>query len=184
VGGRLHRGPRRLRVENLHYDLTEREVKELFERIGPVEAFDMLYDRAGRPEGIALVTYDDPRDAEYAIEKYDGERAAGLRLKVGIDREPLATSFRRPPPRAPSMFERIGPKRVERRAPSRRTVAARPPPSARANRGPAGRPHKTAEQLDAELDDYWVSQSKDEIPATNGQQPAQSATEMDTEMAD
>lgn len=39
-----------LRVANIHYDLTEREVRDLFERIAPVSRFAMQFDRAGRYE--------------------------------------------------------------------------------------------------------------------------------------
>lgn len=38
----------RLRVSNIHYDLSETEVRELFERIAPVARFSMQFDRAGR----------------------------------------------------------------------------------------------------------------------------------------
>lgn len=38
----------RLRVSNIHYDLTENEVRDLFERIAPVVRFSMRFDRAGR----------------------------------------------------------------------------------------------------------------------------------------
>lgn len=48
-------GPRegratRLRVANIHYDLSESEVRDLFERIAPVARFSMRFDRAGRYE--------------------------------------------------------------------------------------------------------------------------------------
>lgn len=38
----------RLRVANIHYDLSEGEVRDLFERIAPVARFNMRFDRAGR----------------------------------------------------------------------------------------------------------------------------------------
>ena len=37
----------------------------------------LTYDRAGRSEGIAYVTYEDPHDAERAIREYDGANAKG-----------------------------------------------------------------------------------------------------------
>lgn len=38
----------RLKVSNIHYDLAEDEVRDLFERIAPVSRFNMRFDRAGR----------------------------------------------------------------------------------------------------------------------------------------
>lgn len=38
----------RLKVSNIHYDLSEGEVRDLFERIAPVSRFSMRFDRAGR----------------------------------------------------------------------------------------------------------------------------------------
>lgn len=45
----------------------------------------MKYDRAGRSEGTAFVTYESPQDASRAIREYDGANAAGtftLNLEV------------------------------------------------------------------------------------------------------
>lgn len=38
----------------------------------------MKYDRAGRSEGTAFVTYESPQDASRAIREYDGANAAGM----------------------------------------------------------------------------------------------------------
>jgi THO complex subunit 4 len=55
-------------------------IQELFSKIGPVLKFKLLYDRAGRSEGIAFVTYEDRRDAQQAIRDYDGANANGNAL--------------------------------------------------------------------------------------------------------
>lgn len=49
----------------------------MFNRIGPVVKLDIKYDRAGRSEGVAFVTYESAIDAETAIKEYDGANANG-----------------------------------------------------------------------------------------------------------
>ncbi|KAH6650168.1 hypothetical protein F5144DRAFT_543256 [Chaetomium tenue] len=64
--------------------LLARPVKGLFSRIGPLVTLDMKYDRAGRSEGTAFVTYESPRDAAQAIQEYDGANAAGQPIRLTL----------------------------------------------------------------------------------------------------
>jgi hypothetical protein len=64
----------------------------LFTRIGPVSKLVLLYDRAGRSEGVAYVTYEEPEDARAAIREFDGANANGkhpasflARRRIGTD---------------------------------------------------------------------------------------------------
>jgi len=50
----------------------------LFKRIGPIQHLKLVYDRAGRSEGIAYVTYESHQDAKDAIREFDGANAAGM----------------------------------------------------------------------------------------------------------
>lgn len=52
-------------------------MKELFKRIGRVQRLQLRYDRAGRSEGTAYVTYDSKDDALEAIRQFDGANANG-----------------------------------------------------------------------------------------------------------
>lgn len=52
-------------------------VQDLFNRIGAVEKLVLTYDRAGRSNGIAYVTYERAQDAKKAIREYDGANANG-----------------------------------------------------------------------------------------------------------
>ena len=74
-----------LRVSNVHYELSESELRELFDRIGPISRFHLKTDRSGRSDGMCYVTYDDHRDARRAITEYDGQKALGLKLVVEYD---------------------------------------------------------------------------------------------------
>ncbi|KJZ73595.1 hypothetical protein HIM_06928 [Hirsutella minnesotensis 3608] len=74
----------KLRVENIHYDLTEEDLDELFARIGPVVRLQLLYDRAGRSEGTAYVTYESREDALEAVKQFDGANANGQPIRLNL----------------------------------------------------------------------------------------------------
>ncbi|KAL2182348.1 RNA-binding domain-containing protein [Thermothelomyces heterothallicus CBS 203.75] len=74
----------KLRVDNLHYELTQEDLEDLFSRIGPLISLEMKYDRAGRSEGTAFVTYESHRDALQAIREYDGANAAGQPIRLTL----------------------------------------------------------------------------------------------------
>lgn len=52
--------------------------QSLFERIGPVLKLELKYDRAGRSEGVAFVTYEKEAMAHSAIEQFDSANAHGV----------------------------------------------------------------------------------------------------------
>jgi THO complex subunit 4 len=102
----------KLRVDNIHYELTQDDLEVsippkthqppfpysptnqgLFSRIGPLVKVDMKYDRAGRSEGTAFVTYESHRDAAEAIKEFDGANAAGQPIRLTL----LPTGPRRNP---------------------------------------------------------------------------------------
>ncbi|OAP56683.1 hypothetical protein AYL99_08795 [Fonsecaea erecta] len=217
--------PAKLRVENLHYDLTEDDIWDLFQRIAPVKEARLRYDRAGRSEGIAFVTYERVADARAAIREFDGANAKGQPIHITLlplqrrdnpfdrvenpkslfDRIEAPTSRSRR--RSESPMEELDEERRNRRAPrrggprDRRSDTTKPPPenidryipgqrdsrssSHRGGRRPGerreragrdgeghklvnGRPRKTAEELDAEMDDYWGSAGPHEETSTGG----------------
>ncbi|KAI7557287.1 hypothetical protein KC346_g23285, partial [Hortaea werneckii] len=92
----------KLRVDNVHYELTEDDLRGLFERKGPLLSVKLNYDRMDRSTGMAYVTYADYRDARDAVEDYDGQNANGLPIKITIlPQAPAAAT------RGPSLFDRI-----------------------------------------------------------------------------
>ncbi|KAL4800201.1 hypothetical protein BDV19DRAFT_172550 [Aspergillus venezuelensis] len=100
----------RLRIENLHYDITETDLEELFCRIGSISNVSLVYDRAGRSEGIAYVTYARHSDARTAIAEFDGANAKGQPIRISItssaprrDRNPFDNVEK---PRG-SLFDRV-----------------------------------------------------------------------------
>ncbi|MCJ1252138.1 hypothetical protein MMC30_009376 [Trapelia coarctata] len=136
-----------LRVDNLHYDLTEEELDDLFNRIAPVQSLNLRYDRAGRSTGTAYVSYSNVADAREAIREFDGANANGQPIRLTLlptgPSAPLASKPRNPfdtavkPGR--SLFDRIeeprggrdrGRDRDRSRSPGapRRTDTRKPPP--------------------------------------------------------
>lgn len=215
-------------MENLHYELTEDDIYELFERIGPVENARLMYDRHDRSEGVAYVTYRTLADARVACREYDGANAHGQPIRLSIvppgpapRRNPFDTAQR--PSR--SLFDRIesrdrslSPERghrsdvtkpppagIDRYVPGESSGRRRSPPPPRRRGGGRemgrrpgerrgggrggrprgdddgrpviqGRPRKTQDELDAEMEDYWGvgPDGATDVPV-NGSGEAQSA---------
>ncbi|CRG87243.1 Alpha-actinin-like protein 1 [Talaromyces islandicus] len=95
--------PARLRVDNLHYDLTEEDLEGLFSGIGPISRVRIEYDRAGRSEGVAIVTYHHIEDAKLAIREFDGANARGQPIRLTLLRGGGASRAEK----GKSLFERI-----------------------------------------------------------------------------
>ncbi len=58
-------------VENLHYDVTEKDLVELFSTVADVVKAKLVFDISGRSTGVGSVTYNSLEDAEKAIKKYN-----------------------------------------------------------------------------------------------------------------
>ncbi|KAL8721050.1 MAG: hypothetical protein Q9225_002194 [Loekoesia sp. 1 TL-2023] len=121
----------KLRVDNLHYDLTEDDLEGLFTRIGPINSLALRFDRAGRSSGTAFVTYRYLSDARLAIREFDGANAHGQPIRLTLlpigpsnDARSRAAPVRNPfdtierPPR--SLFDRIDDPRFGSRSRNRR----------------------------------------------------------------
>ncbi|CAP98912.1 Pc22g16240 [Penicillium rubens Wisconsin 54-1255] len=126
-----------VRVDNLHYDITETDLEDLFGRIGPVSELTVSYDRAGRSEGVAFVTYARLKDAHTSIQEYDGANAKGQPIRLSLvggrrDRNPLDSAQR---PRS-SLLDRIQRPRDDR------SMSPEDNADGRRRRG-GGRPHRS-----------------------------------------
>ncbi|PLB53727.1 RNA-binding domain-containing protein [Aspergillus steynii IBT 23096] len=211
----------KIRIENLHYDITESDLEDLFSRIGPVTNISLVYDRAGRSDGVAYVTYNRNSDARTAINEFDGANAKGQPIRLSIvhggggggggrrDRNPF-DNIQRP---KGSLFDRVerprggrdarslspesasdsadggrrrrgggrrgagryrrsdvskpAPDHIDRYVPGQRSPARRSANGGGRRQGGGGggggenrrtangRPRKTQEELDQEMDDYW-----------------------------
>ncbi|KAH0538702.1 hypothetical protein FGG08_004719 [Glutinoglossum americanum] len=223
----------KIRIDNLHYELGKEDLEDLFSRKGPVLKVDIRYDRAGRSEGVAFVTYESIDDARAAIRDYDCANANGqpIRLTLMSNSTPAAR------PRNPfdtaqkpsrSLFDRISdpatrsrslspdrnpfirhsdvskppPGHIDRYIPGQRTrspfparrgggTGGRRPGSRRDEKekgsgrlGKDGRPRKTQEELDAEMEDYFGGKDEGEGIAETGNSIGTATADGDVDMVE
>lgn len=76
---------RRLRVTNLEFNITHKELMELFSKFGSLTKNKILYDNLGRSKGIAIIEYEKPESAEKAIAEYHGATLDGKVIGVEYD---------------------------------------------------------------------------------------------------
>ena len=174
--------------------------QDLFSRIGPVSNLSLVYDRAGRSEGVAFITYTHLKDAHESIREFDGANAKGQPIRLTLvpgrrERNTLFDRVERPRGRDARSLSPVsgsdsadGPRRRRDRGRGRRSDVSKPAPdhidryvpgqrsptrrSGGGRRGGGrdnrarnaegggrrtvnGRPRKTQEELDQEMEDYW-----------------------------
>ena len=79
---------KRLYIGNLGFDVTSKELEELFTEAGPCESVTIVTDRAtGQSRGFGFVEMASDADAQKAIQSFDGKEFKGRALKVNEARE-------------------------------------------------------------------------------------------------
>jgi len=141
TGGRGGSGTK-VSISNLDSGVTDGDVREIFQQVGRVSKTAVNYDSNGRSRGTAEVTFANHQAALKAVKEYDRAEVDGRPMfltlvgggvqKVSQQAQPFQR--RRTPPRR-SGRGRNGRGRGGRRSRSRAVT-------------------KTAEQLDAEMDEY------------------------------
>ncbi|KAG0292827.1 hypothetical protein BGZ96_003598 [Linnemannia gamsii] len=77
---------RTLYIGNIPYSFREPEVEEMFKKFGTIVKITVVLDQyTGRNKGFAFVEYEDRKNAEEAMEKYNGFDVEGRRLKLDWD---------------------------------------------------------------------------------------------------
>jgi len=72
-----------LYVGSLHFNLTESDIRQVFEPFGALEFVDLHRDPAtGRSKGYCFIQYKRPEDARMALEQMEGFELAGRTLRV------------------------------------------------------------------------------------------------------
>ncbi|KAJ7597004.1 hypothetical protein C8J56DRAFT_304101 [Mycena floridula] len=81
-------GAMQLYVGSLHFNLTESDIKQVFEPFGDLEFVDLHRDpMTGRSKGYAFVQYKRSEDARMALEQMEGFELAGRQLRVNTVHE-------------------------------------------------------------------------------------------------
>ncbi|KAF2496146.1 RNA annealing protein [Lophium mytilinum] len=180
----------KITVSNLPNDVDERQIKEYFVKtVGPVKKVLVTYGPNGVSRGIATITFVKGTAAAEAAKSLNGVKVDDRPMKIEVVVNP-----RDLPPTAPvkSFSERVtNPKNAAKSQPKPATGGRDAKGSARGRGKTArgrnagrGKP-KTADQLDAEMADYFVGDAGNgDAMVTNGGATVQGATGGDTGMDD
>jgi RNA recognition motif-containing protein len=87
-------------VGNLSYEVSDDQLREVFEAYGTVSSAKVISDKySGRSKGFGFVEMDDDNEAKSAIEDLDGAEIDGRAVKVNEARpreeRPRRDNFRR-----------------------------------------------------------------------------------------
>jgi translation initiation factor 3 subunit G len=78
-----------IRVSNLGEDVSDRDLKILFSKCGPIERCYLVTDRVSRAsKGFAFITFEDVRSAEKAIAQFNGQPLDHLIISVEYAKPP------------------------------------------------------------------------------------------------
>ena len=85
AGGR-NQGPptAKLYVSNLDPGVTPRDIKELFELVGPLTKHELNFDARGRSKGTAEVVFRSAKHAESALKKYNNVKLDGRPMRIEL----------------------------------------------------------------------------------------------------
>lgn len=75
-------------VGNLHYGITEDDLKEVFAEYGEVESVKIISDKfSGRSKGFGFIEMPNDEDGQKAIEELNDADLKGRNMKVNQARE-------------------------------------------------------------------------------------------------
>lgn len=75
-------------VGNIPYGLSEEQITEIFNSVGKVEKFRLVYDsESGRPKGFGFAEYLDPDSASSAVRNLNDYEIMGRKLRVDFSNE-------------------------------------------------------------------------------------------------
>ncbi|XP_047342637.1 THO complex subunit 4A-like [Impatiens glandulifera] len=74
----------KLLISNLDYGVTDEDIKELFGVVGEVKGYSIDYDKSGRSKGTGEVVFSRRRDAEEAVKRYNDVQLDGKHMKIEI----------------------------------------------------------------------------------------------------
>ncbi|CAO3682215.1 unnamed protein product [Umbelopsis vinacea] len=132
-------------VSNLHYQVSEKDLYELFGQIGKVRKAFIHLGPTGKSTGVADVIFDNSRDADRALTTYNN---------IELDHRPMRIAYATNPAVLTALAQQ--PRSQHRNAAPRGNTAR----GGRGGRGRGGsrrsegQTKKSQEELDAEMDSY------------------------------
>ncbi|KAG8757436.1 hypothetical protein FRC14_002079 [Serendipita sp. 396] len=195
----------KLLVDNLHYEVSERDLVSLFGKYGSFAREPRIrFDRSGRSLGTAVIVFENVEDAKAAQRGLNRQLAKGQELIVRFDDTPTNTRgaasllARMDKGSSSSLASRLGDAPRGSENGSQSTRGGIGPHRNRGGRGGGGRgaqgrerpsPKKplTAEQLDKDLDSYGAQTEGPAAvqagPADGGPASTSKTTDEDVEMS-
>ncbi|KAI6799689.1 hypothetical protein KC361_g2742 [Hortaea werneckii] len=180
-------GDSKIIVSNLPMDVNETLVKDFFSKaIGSVKKVTLAYGPNGKSRGEATIIFGKPDSAARAQKEYNN---------VGVDGRPMRIELvggsAAAPEAAKAISERIAKPKSAAKENQKNTAAKKDDPKSAANgaangkntrgkkkSGRAGRPKpKTADELDAEMADYFGTEGTNGAVPANGVAPANGAAQ-------
>jgi len=73
-------------VSRLSRDTTEDDLREVFDRYGPIEKLTLVRDNEGKSRRYAFILYEREKDMKIAYKESDGLKLKGARLMVDVER--------------------------------------------------------------------------------------------------
>lgn len=159
-------GPTRLSVRNLDFAVNDKDMKELFSDFGGLKRAEVHYDRDGRSQGTAELTFMSKKSAIAAKKQYNGVPLDGRPMEIEIIGDKFVPAMIRK-----TIADRRGPIRNRTGSPNKRGGRGRNGNSGNKNNNggkKGGRPKReekktpTAEELDKDLDSYLTAGAKKE----------------------
>lgn len=81
---RPEKGPMKLYIGSLHFNITEDMLRSIFEPFGRIQTISLVKDPdTDRSKGYGFIIYNEAEDAKKAIEHLNGFELAGRPMKVG-----------------------------------------------------------------------------------------------------
>lgn len=149
-------GTQLLHISNLHFNVSNQDLKQLFEEFGGLKKAAVHYDRSGRSLGTAEVTFFNRDAAVRAVKKYDQRHLDGRPMNIKL--VPSKFEPGRIGVKSGSGIQKRSPQKVGRRPQQGQGKSPRKGGPIRKGGKPgnkrAAKPEVTAAQLDAELESY------------------------------
>ncbi|KAI8910677.1 hypothetical protein DFJ77DRAFT_470681 [Powellomyces hirtus] len=173
-------GSTQIRVENLHWNVSEQDISELMGAYGTLRSVKLKYDNAGRSEGVCTVTFDSEDAAVAAIEAYDGRDLDGMKMTATLVRGSSSRHggggggggaiTNRLGPKVGNVLDRLGKKLEDRLGPRMQNNIRNGHTTSGGGGGGGGRRQPrvraVAEDLDAQMDRYMAGEAEPEPEVT------------------
>jgi len=74
----------KIHVSNLHFEVSEVDMQELFGEFGPIKKLSMHYDKEGKSQGVCDIAFDSRTNALRAIKKYENVPLDGRKMRIEV----------------------------------------------------------------------------------------------------